>query len=87
MRDEIPNHIRAAGPGDVAWYEREVLGHKAAPVKLMSRDAAIKAWRRLVAAYGLEWTARTPASAYRLNDEISKVLTVAEKRKALTGLY
>jgi hypothetical protein len=49
----------------------------------MTKQQAADAFRRLVAHYGLQWTATVPRAAYDEMAEINKVLSAAEKRAAL----
>jgi hypothetical protein len=49
----------------------------------MTKPEAIDEFRKLVAQYGVQWTAKVPASAYERLAEINKVLDESDRRLAL----
>jgi hypothetical protein len=49
----------------------------------MTREEAMQRFRRLVATYGLHWTAAVPREAHLELAEINKILTEADRREAL----
>jgi len=49
----------------------------------LSRDEAMTRFQRLVAQYGLQWTARVPREAHEQLAGINKVLTERDRREAL----
>jgi hypothetical protein len=51
----------------------------------MTKTEAMDAFRRLIALYGLKWTATTPMRAYVELANINDILTEADRRAALRG--
>jgi hypothetical protein len=49
----------------------------------MTKDEAIERFKRLVARYGIHWTASVPREAHIEMAEINKVLNEADRREAL----
>lgn len=49
----------------------------------MTRDEAVATFQRLIARYGLYWTASVPRAAYELLAECNKLMTETDRRMAL----